>query len=254
MLERLQNIQSKVANIYNFAAVKKLLFVGLIVCALMPALVAQKDLKVIQFSGYALTSDSLMGIPYTHITIVNRGRVAQSGPDGFFSFAAALNDTLYFTCVGFQPVMYVVPKAMEGDKFSVIQLMTKSDVYLPTTIIYPWGDKSNFHQAFLDTHPPEDDLDRAKRNLERERLAALGMKLESDATEATQRSMAGRNATNYYYGQVAPQNIFNPLAWAEFIKAWQNGQFKKDQQNSKNKQDNNPGNQPDLYTPLPPNH
>jgi hypothetical protein len=241
------------ANIYIFAAVKRLLLTGFIMCVLLSAAVAQKDLKVIQFSGYALTSDSLMGIPYTHITIVNRGRVAQSGPDGFFSFTAVLGDTLYFTCVGFQPVMYVVPKTMDGDKFSVIQLMTKSDIYLPSTIIYPWGDKSNFHQAFLDTHPPEDDLDRAKRNLERERLAALGQKLESDATEAGERSLANRSTTNYYYGQVAPQNIFNPLAWAEFIKAWQNGQFKKDQQNSKNKQDNN-SNQQDLYAPLPPNH
>lgn len=241
-------------NIYNFAAVKKAFLSAWLLCAVLSGLMAQKELKVIQFSGYALTSDSLMGIPFTHITIINRGRVAQSGPDGFFSFAAVVGDTLYFTCIGFQPVMYVVPKSLEGDKFSVIQLMTKSDIYLPQTIIYPWGDKSNFHQAFLDTHPPEDDLDKAKRNLERERLKELGMKLESDATEAGERSMANRNATNYYYGQVAPQNIFNPLAWAEFIKAWQNGQFKKDQQNSKNNQNNNSSPQQDLYTPLPPNH
>jgi hypothetical protein len=48
--------------------------------------------------------------------------------------------------------------------------------------------------------------------------------------------MSGREATNYYFkqnerkyysaGQLPPQNIFNPLAWAEFIKAWKRGDFK----------------------------
>ena len=31
----------------------------------------------------------------------------------------------------------------------------------------------------------------------------------------------------YYYGQAPSQNIFNPFAWAEFIKAWKRGDFKK---------------------------
>jgi hypothetical protein len=30
-----------------------------------------------------------------------------------------------------------------------------------------------------------------------------------------------------YQGQVPPQNIFNPMAWAEFIQAWKRGDFKK---------------------------
>lgn len=206
-------------------------------------------MKVIQFSGYALTSDSLMGVPFTHITILNRGRIAQSGPDGFFSFAAVLGDTLYFTCIGFQPVRYVIPRTLDGDKFSVIQLMTKSDNYLPVTVIYPWGDRSNFDEYFKDLRLPRDKMDIAQQNLDRERLKELGRRLEPDALEASQNAMGNRNATNYYYGQVAPQNIFNPLAWAEFIKAWQNGQFKRDQQNSTSSP-NNTGPTQDLYAPV----
>jgi hypothetical protein len=30
----------------------------------------------------------------------------------------------------------------------------------------------------------------------------------------------------YYFGQQQPFNIFNPFAWAQFIKAWQEGRFK----------------------------
>jgi hypothetical protein len=191
-------------------------------------LLAQKtQSRVIQFSGYALTADSLMGVPFAHITIMNRGRVATAGPDGFFSFAAMTNDTLIFTCVGFKPSQYIIPDKLEGDKFSVFQVMAKSDLYLPTTIIYPWGDRTNFAQYFKDLRLPEDDIDRAKRNLDRERLAAIGEKLEADGREASSQALRGTAVKNYYYGQTPPQNIFNPLAWAEFIKAWKRGDFKK---------------------------
>ena len=207
---------------------KKILIVSLCLLVSCAGLFAQKKepVKVIQFSGYALTADSLMGVPFTHITVLNRGRVASAGPDGFFSFPALIGDTLIFTCVGFTPVQYIVPK-LDGDKFSVVQLMTKSLQYLPTTVIYPWGDRSHFPEAFKELRLPEDQLDIAKRNLDRERLAALGEKLEHDGGEATSQALRNNSIKTYYYGQTPPQNIFNPLAWAEFIKAWKNGDFKK---------------------------
>ena len=80
---------------------KKLSLAILLLLAVYAQPFAQKADRLIQFSGYALTADSLMGVPFAHITIVNRGRVATAGPDGFFSFAARESDTLYFTCIGF---------------------------------------------------------------------------------------------------------------------------------------------------------
>ena len=188
---------------------------------------AQNDDKLIQFSGYALTADSLMGVPFAHITIINRGRVATAGPDGYFSFAAHRSDTLYFTSVGFSPVRYVIPANLQNEKFSIIQMMSKSDVYLHGTIIYPWGGRDHFPKAFRELRLPDDDLDRAKRNLDRERLAELGEHLEQDGGEATNIALRNTSAKTYYYRQPPPQNIFNPLAWAEFIRAWKRGDFKK---------------------------
>jgi len=31
----------------------------------------------------------------------------------------------------------------------------------------------------------------------------------------------------YYAGQLPPNNLLNPIAWAKFIQAWQNGDFKR---------------------------
>ena len=186
----------------------------------------KKSVKVIQFSGYALTADSLIGVPIVHITILNRGRVAEAGPDGYFSFAAVEGDTLYFTSVGFKPAVYIVPVKLESDKYSVVQPMTRDAKFLPTTYIFPWR-REDFHEVFMETHPPKTDLERAQENLSRERLAAAGVKLEPDGPSAAAQAQRNSSAAKYYYGQVAPQNIFNPLAWAQFIQAWKNGDFKK---------------------------
>jgi len=186
----------------------------------------KKDVRIIQFSGYVLTADSLIGIPFAHITILNRSRVAAAGPDGYFSFAAVEGDTLYFTSVGFRPAVYIIPSKLEGDKYSVIQPMTRSSSYLPTTYIFPWR-REDFHEVFMETHPPETLTEIAKKNLDRERLVAAGAKLEPDGREQGERALQNRSAQTYYYGQVAPQNIFNPLAWAQFIQAWKNGEFKQ---------------------------
>lgn len=211
--------------IYILANVKKLATIFIAFLAFATSLQAQRnDDNLIQFSGYALTADSLMGVPFAHITILNRGRVATAGPDGFFSFAAHRGDTLYFTSVGYRPSVYIIPANLSIEKYSVIQLMTKIDLYLPETIIYPWAD---FRQAFLDLRLPDDDLERARKNLERERLAELGEKLEIDGAEASKNYIRANSTKTYYYRQAPSQNIFNPLAWAEFIKAWKRGDFKK---------------------------
>ncbi len=168
-----------------------------------------------------------MGVPFAHVTVLNQGRITQAGPDGFFSFAARVGDTLFFTSIGYKPAYYIIPIDLTGDKFSVIQLMTKTEYYMNPIIIYPWGDREGFKQAFKDLRLPDDDIERAKKNLERERLAELGEKLEMDGGEATSIALRNNSAKTYFYKQGPAQNIFNPLAWAEFIRAWKNGDFKK---------------------------
>jgi hypothetical protein len=207
--------------------VKKYVTIAALLFTVCQQLLAQQQDRLIQFSGYALTADSLMGIPFTHITILNRGRVATAGPDGFFSFAAREGDTLYFTCIGFTPVQYIIPTKLDQEKFSVIQLMSKSEMNMPTVVIYPWGDRRYFDQAFVDLRLPDDDLERAKKNMDHKRLAELGETLERDGNEASSLALRNSSTKTYYYGQTAPQNIFNPLAWAEFIRAWKRGDFKK---------------------------
>lgn len=187
----------------------------------------KKERPVVQFSGFAMSQDSMTGIPFAHIGLrgSNRGGVARV--DGFFSFAVNEGDTLYFTSLGYEPSTYIVPTGVEDSKLSTIILMHRGAVPLHQVDVYYWGPRSNFPQAFRDARPPKDLDERAMENTNASLLSALGETLPIDGGEAAQRYMQIRAQQAYYYHQQAPQNIFNPLAWAEFIRALKNGDFKK---------------------------
>ena len=215
-------------NAFTFVVVKKISLFFFLLATVVARSQNAKD-RLVQFSGFAMTADSLMGVSYAHISILGTHRVATAGPDGFFSFAAHEGDTLYFTAVGFKPAVYIMPKNLPSEKYSVIQLMNKTEYYLRTTIVYPWGDKEGFKQAFRDLKLNKSQEELAAENTNRQLLAALGEQLPVDGNEATDQYMRTQSAKAYYYGQSAPSGLGNPLAWAEFIRAWKRGDFKKKQ-------------------------
>jgi len=183
--------------------------------------------KLIQFSGLVMTADSLVAVPFASITLKNRTRGTSANGEGYFSFAAHEGDTIFFSHIGYSTAAYIIPVNLETEKYSVIQLMSRSAYYLKPTIIYPWGSREAFRQAFLDLKAPNDLEELARQNLEREKLIAAAKEMELSGDEATKRAMQTRAINYSYKGQLPPQNIFNPLAWAEFIRAWKRGDFKK---------------------------
>lgn len=193
------------------------------------SLPAQTDKsELVQFSGVVMSSDSLRGVPFAHIIIkqINRGTI--SNFQGFFSFVAAKGDTIMFSSIGYQKQEFVIPDSLRGSRYSIIQLMTQDTVYLPETIIHPWPTPEHFREAFLSLNIPDDDYERAKKNLERERLKELGKAMAMDGNQNSDYYLRQEAARFYYNGQYPPLNIFDPLRWQEFFNAWQNGDFKRD--------------------------
>jgi hypothetical protein len=207
--------------------VKKAIYIIGLSIILPLFLAAQKeDRPLVQFSGFALAADSMTGIPFVNIHIKGTSRYGTARGDGFFSFAVAEGDTLLFTAIGFHTATYVVPFGNKDNKISIIQPMNKKEYTYKDIPIYYWGDRANFPRAFRDARPPKGLQEIAEANTNRQLLAAIGASLPVDGGEATQRYLQYQAAQYYYYNQQAPQNIFNPLAWAEFIKALKNGDFK----------------------------
>ncbi len=205
----------------------KKLVICLVTLFLSSSAMAQNDDDLVQFSGVVLTSDSLMGIPYSHIINLRNNRGTISNYKGFFSFVAAKGDTIRFSSVGFKTALYVIPLKLNQQKYSVIQMMTQDTIFLDETIIYPWPTKEEFGQAFLSLHIPDDALDRARRNLEREKLREMGIAMVADGNEAADFYFKTEARKYYWAGQDPPIQLFNIFAWKEFIEAWKRGDFKR---------------------------
>lgn len=188
---------------------------------------AQKDEKVVQFTGIVVSADSVEPVPFTLIKIVNQNKLTYSDYRGFFSFVAYQNDVIEFSAMGFKTVLFTVPDSLKLSRYSWIQVMSSDTVYLSETVIYPWPTLEQFKKAFVQMEIPDDDQERARKNLD---FAEMKQRMEATTMDG---SMNFRNyiskevAKNYYNGQYMPNNLLNPFAWAEFIKAWKQGKFKR---------------------------
>lgn len=186
------------------------------------------DKDIVQFSGIVMSSDSLIGLPYTHIIIKNQARGTASNAEGVFSFVAEKGDTVLFSAMGFYDEYYVIPQDLDETRYSVIKLLTRDTIHLPETLVYPWPTREQFREAFLSLDLPDDDLERAKRNLDREILREIGAAMTMDGRENQSYYLRKEAERFYYAGQRPPMNIFNPMAWARFIEAWRNGEFRRE--------------------------
>jgi hypothetical protein len=182
---------------------------------------------LVQFSGVVVTGDSLMPVPFSNIMIKDSYRGTVSDYYGFFSFVARMNDTIFFSALGFKRGTFVIPDTLSDSRCSLIQILKSDTILLKEAVIYLWPTKEQFKEAFLALRVPDGDLERAQHNLEQDRLAYLATNLAMDGSMNFRNQMQTQTSRLYYAGQLPPNQLLNPLAWAKFIKAWQNGDFKR---------------------------
>jgi len=202
---------------------------GLVVLFLMSAinLLAQKDTALIQFSGVVLRSDSLYPIVYTYV-YEKRSRYGDiTDVNGFFSLAAKRGDTIVFNALEFKKNYYIIPDTLTSDKYNIIKLLTQDTNYLEPVIIYPLPPRVQFDYIFVKTEIPDDDLERARKNLDRESLRQDALRGKVDAQSAYTAQMRQQANNLYFKGQLPPNPLLNPLSWAKFFESWQRGDYKK---------------------------
>jgi len=183
--------------------------------------------SVVQLYGIVMTADSLVGIPAVSITIKGSNRGTMTNNQGVFSIVVLKGDEIEFSHVSYKTKLITVPRDLKGTQHSVVQLMVEDTVYLPATIIRPRPTPQQFERDFVKTKVPDDDIEIARQNNDVAKRRVLMQTVPADGAGAT--AMQLRNIANkaQYAGQLAPQKIFDPAAWAEFIKAWKRGDFKR---------------------------
>jgi len=183
--------------------------------------------ELIQFSGLILTTDSLRAIPLAHIIVTNSMRGTVSDFSGYFSFVAKKRDTVEFSAVGYKTGRFIIPDTINNNRYSMIRVMSADTIYLSETVIYPWPTKEQFKEAFLTLDIPDDDLEIARQNLNPKQLLAKAENLPAEGSVNFKYLMNEQVDKLYYNGQTQPITVLNPFAWAKFIKAWKEGDFKR---------------------------
>ena len=208
---------------------KIILFAGLLLFLLPRNARAQFETSrdsVVQLFGIIMTADSLVGIPAVSIMVKGQNRGTISNNQGVFSIVVLKGDEVEFTHVSYQSKTVRIPKNLDGNQYSVVQLMVADTVYLPATILKPRPTPEQFARDFVKNQVPDDEYEIARKNTSAAKRRILMRTTPGDGGEAT-RIQLNRVATRAtYQGQTPPQNIFNPAAWSEFIQAWKRGDFK----------------------------
>lgn len=207
---------------------KKILFLLIVLATYYNELKAQYGFdNMVELTGVVMSADSLRYLPYVTVYLPSKQSGTMTSDRGVFSMIVNKGDTLEFRSIGYRKKRYVVPKDLDGNRFSIIQLMTQDTFYLATTIIRPRISKEEFDLAFRKMYIPDDKLETARKNTESQTMKMLAMIVPKDGRENQQAYQNLVAQRNYWAGQQPPMTIFSPLAWMEFFNAWKRGDFKR---------------------------
>jgi hypothetical protein len=182
--------------------------------------------SVVELYGVIMTSDSLKAIPLVSIVVKGRNQGTYSNDQGVFSIVVMKGEQIEFSSVGYKSYTLTVPDTFHGNQYSIVQLMTTDAQYLPATVIRARPTREQFERDFVNTPVPDDDIEIARQNNDAAKRRVLARSLPASSSEAAATYLRQSAQKYYYQGQAPPMNIFNPVAWADFIQAWKRGDFR----------------------------
>src|SRR4051812_40567572 len=129
--------------------------------------------SVVQLYGVVMTADSLRAIPSVSIVIKGQNRGTMTNEHGVFSIVAMKGDKVEFTSIGYKPKLVEIPAGLQGNQYSILQLMVQDTMYLPATIIRPKPTKEQFERDFVNVQMPDDQYEVARKNTEESKRRIL---------------------------------------------------------------------------------
>src|ERR1700712_2677724 len=173
------------------------LFATAIVCKSQAQFAQLKD-SVVQLYGVVMTADSLKGIPSVSVIVKGQNRGTMSNEQGVFSIVVLKGDKVEFTSIGYKPKLVEIPRNLEGNQQSIIQLMVTDTMFLPMTIIRPRPTRQQFERDFINTDIPADNLEILRKNNDEATRRALMRSMPRDGRESANYALA-QGAKKYYY-------------------------------------------------------
>lgn len=193
---------------------------------------SQADSSIVEVTGMVYTGQNaqLVPVPFVTVSIKGTTRGTYANLNGMFTIVVKKGQMLVFSAIGFKTVEKEIPPTIMGNpRTTMMVALEETSINLPEAVIFPWPSREHLRLEFLAMKPGQAFAmeEVAKKNLEETKMAALARNSKADGNEGADFYLRQQAASYYTYGQRPATPIFDPLAWAKFYKAIQNGDFKK---------------------------
>lgn len=208
------------------AFMKKIIIISALVMGYAVVGMAQQSDLYVQLSG-TVKNDLNDPVPYVHVNSLKNNRNAISDQNGRFTIIVEPRDTVTFYCLGFQKEKLVMPASFTA-RHVLQDVKLKTDtVMLAEVDIFPWKTYGEFKEAVVHMElPDQKEMEYAAKNIA---LIQTQIRIHTSATPNMNFRQALQNhyERNMMMGQYRSISLLNPIAWAKFIKALKNGDFKR---------------------------
>lgn len=199
------------------------IFSAIIICLISLPSYSQSN-AILQFSGVVVDSDSSFGIPDVAVYVPRTGRGIFTNHKGYFSIPVLSGDTVKVKSAGFKERNIIMPDS--GEKFSMVIKLELDTFMLPEIVLWPYPDFNDFKDAFLALETESAHQDYANQNLNERVLRRMLYNSDASGSENSRYFMY-QQANRQQYGNALPYvSLFNPFAWAKFIKDIKSGGLK----------------------------
>jgi len=186
---------------------------------------------LIQWTG-VIRNELLQPVPYVNIIVKKDFRATVSNQHGMFTIITYPCDTLYVSCVGYKLLTIPAPNLSNEDSRHYIKdiILEEDTIVLRELVIFPWRTYREFQEAFQSLELPEDDLQRAYRNIAviQEQVSNALANRQATPNSNFRDAMNARTNRMMTYGHMYPTyQITNPIAWAQFFNSLKNGELKR---------------------------
>ena len=184
------------------------------------------SLHYVQLTGIVV-NDSLQRLPYTAVYDKSTTRGVICDYFGYFALVVHPGDTIQFSFIGFKKKSFIVPEPEAGSNDLSIVTLLESDTIMSAPVnVYPWPSREQFADAFINLEIDNDAINRAKERMSPQEMAFVYGVMGTDANLAYKAQSQHYLNQVYYRGQQAPNNLFNPVSWGNFLKSLNNGDLK----------------------------
>jgi hypothetical protein len=200
-------------------------FTILTIHILFAFVICGQDKDLVQLTG-RITNEVSEPLPFAHVLIMNNFRGTITDREGKFSLVVEVYDTILFSTVGYKRKILTIPDTLPKPFLTTDIVLVEDTILIAEVKIYPWKSYEEFKRALLNLKLPDDDNERARRNIALIKTQII-LDNEPNARENFQYVMEQQYRETFSRGMYPSYQIFNAFAWAKFFQALKRGDFKR---------------------------